>query len=209
MKIEEELKDLNEELLKMSDKVYLNMNQALDYYFNEKESNINDDEIDRFERDIESKCIKILLHERPYASDLKEVTGILKLVEDLERIGDHAEDIQTFSKKLNNRKGAFNNEVLNLANAVMKMLEDAIKAYRTNNVELASLVINQDDVVDNWYEKIIDELAAVSNISGDISLQIYTAIVVKYLERVADHSVNICEWLIYIANGYHKDAAIL
>lgn len=99
--------------------------------------------------------------------------------------------------------------MLNLANAVMKMLEDAIKAYRTNNVELASLVINQDDIVDNWYEKIIDELAAVSNISGDISLQIYTAIVVKYLERVADHSVNICEWLIYIANGYHKDAAIL
>lgn len=209
MKIQEELKDLNEELLKMSDKVYLNMTQALNYYFNEKESVIDDDEIDHYEREIESKCIKILLHERPYASDLKEVTGILKLVEDLERIGDHAEDIQTFSKKLNKRKGAFNNQVLKLANDVMGMLENAIKAYRTNNIELASLVIKQDDLVDSTYETIIDELAAVSDIKGDISLQIYTAIVVKYLERVADHSVNICEWLIYIANGYHKDASIL
>ena len=63
---------------------------------------------------------------------------------------------------------------------------------------------------DNFqYGKIIEELASVSVVEGDISLQIYTAIVVKYLERVADHSVNICEWIIYIANGYHKDASII
>ena len=209
MKIDTEIKELNEELLKMADKVYLNMTKALDYYFKENECNIDDDEIDQYERIIESKCVKILLHERPYASDLKAVTGILKLVEDLERIGDHAEDIQTFSRKLNKRKGAFNNQVLKLANDVIGMLSDAIKSYRTNNIDLASKVIKHDDVIDDSYGKIIEELASVSVVEGDISLQIYTAIVVKYLERVADHSVNICEWIIYIANGYHKDASII
>ena len=209
MKIDEELEDLNEALLKMSSQVLENLKMALDYYFNQNACEINDDEIDQFERRIESECVKILLHERPYARDLKEVTGILKLVEDIERIGDHAEDIVTFSKKLNDKKGDFNIDVLNLSDVVIKMYEDAIKAYRENNIELASLVIKRDDEVDERYEKIIDELANVKKETGTISTEIYTAIVVKYLERIADHSVNVCEWLIYIANGYHKDAIIL
>lgn len=209
MKIDEELEDLNEALLKMSSQVLENLKMALDYYFNQNACEINDDEIDQFERRIESECVKILLHERPYARDLKEVTGILKLVEDIERIGDHAEDIVTFSKKLNDKKGDFNIDVLNLSDVVIKMYEDAIRAYRENNIELASLVIKRDDEVDERYEKIIDELANVKKGTGTISTEIYTAIVVKYLERIADHSVNVCEWLIYIANGYHKDAIIL
>lgn len=209
MKIDEELEDLNEALLKMSSQVLENLKMALDYYFNQNACEINDDEIDQFERRIESECVKILLHERPYARDLKEVTGILKLVEDIERIGDHAEDIVTFSKKLNDKKGDFNIDVLNLSDVVIKMYEDAIRAYRENNIELASLVIKRDDEVDERYEKIIDELANVKKETGTISTEIYTAIVVKYLERIADHSVNVCEWLIYIANGYHKDAIIL
>ena len=101
MKIDAELEDLNEALLQMSSQVLENLKKALDYYFNQSVCEVNDDEIDQFERKIESECVKILLHERPYARDLKEVTGILKLVEDIERIGDHAEDIVTFSKKLN------------------------------------------------------------------------------------------------------------
>lgn len=209
MKIDEELEDLNEALLQMSSQVLENLKMALDYYFNQNPCEVNDDEIDQFERRIESECVKILLHERPYARDLKEVTGILKLVEDIERIGDHAEDIVTFSKKLNDKKGDFNSDVLNLSDIVIKMYEDAIRAYRENNIELAALVIKRDDDVDERYEKIIDELANLKKESGTICTEIYTAIVVKYLERIADHSVNVCEWLIYIANGYHKDAVIL
>lgn len=209
MKIDDELEDLNEALLQMSSQVLKNLKESLDYYFNQNVCEINDDEIDRFERKIESECVKILLHERPYARDLKEVTGILKLVEDIERIGDHAEDIVTFSKKLNAKKGDFNSEVLKLSSIVIGMYEDAIKAYREENTGLAEMIIKRDDEVDSLYEKIIDNLAAVSNKEDSIAQEIYTAIVVKYLERIADHSVNVCEWLIYIASGYHKDAIIL
>ena len=209
MKIDDELDDLNEALLQMSSQVLENLKEALDYYFNQNVCEINDNEIDRFERKIESECVKILLHERPYARDLKEVTGILKRVEDIERIGDHAEDIVTFSKKLNDKKGDFNSEVLKLSSIVIGMYEDAIKAYREGNTGLAEMIIKRDDEVDSLYEKIIDNLAAVSNKEDSIAQEIYTAIVVKYLERIADHSVNVCEWLIYIASGYHKDAIIL
>ena len=99
-----------------------NLKKALDYYFNQSVCEVNDDEIDQFERKIESECVKILLHERPYARDLKEVTGILKLVEDIERIGDHAEDIVTFSKKLNEKKGDYNSEVLELSDIVIGII---------------------------------------------------------------------------------------
>lgn len=209
MKIDAELEDLNEALLQMSSQVLENLKKALDYYFNQSVCEVNDDEIDQFERKIESECVKILLHERPYARDLKEVTGILKLVEDIERIGDHAEDIVTFLKKLNEKKGDYNSEVLELSDIVIGMYEDAIKSYKENNIELAQRVINRDDDVDRRYEKIIDDLANVNSKKGTICVEIYTAIVVKYLERIADHSVNVCEWLIYIVNGYHKDAVIL
>ena len=190
MKIDAELEDLNEALLQMSSQVLENLKKALDYYFNQSVCEVNDDEIDQFERKIESECVKILLHERPYARDLKEVTGILKLVEDIERIGDHAEDIVTFSKKLNEKKGDYNSEVLELSDIVIGMYEDAIKSYKENNIELAQRVINRDDDVDRRYEKIIDDLANVNSKKGTICVEIYTAIVVKYLERIADHSVN-------------------
>ena len=155
MKIDAELEDLNEALLQMSSQVLENLKKALDYYFNQSVCEVNDDEIDQFERKIESECVKILLHERPYARDLKEVTGILKLVEDIERIGDHAEDIVTFSKKLNEKKGDYNSEVLELSDIVIGMYEDAIKSYKENNIELSQRVINLDDDVDRIYEKII------------------------------------------------------
>lgn len=88
------------------------------------------------------------------------------------------------------------------------MYEDAIKSYKENNIELAQRVINRDDDVDRRYEKLLMTLQMLIQ-KRYHCVEIYTAIVVKYLERIADHSVNVCEWLIYIVNGYHKDAVIL
>lgn len=211
MRLEEELDYLNKMLFKMSDAVTENIRDAIDYFLGKKEiDGINDDLIDKFERLIEELCINILLKERPYAKDLKAVTGVLKLVEDVERIGDHAEDIYSFAYKLKDVKEPRLEIVDNLCQFVVKMLNDSILAYVNKDITLAQKVIDSDDYVDSEYEKAIELLINNENSKDKnyLPFAIYTTLVVKYLERIADHSVNIAEWVIYIANGYHKDKKI-
>ena len=101
MNLREEMESLNQLVLKMSDAVVTNITEAINYYLEKCDHvEINDDLIDQYERLVEEMCVNILLKERPFAKDLKEVTGVLKLVSDLERIGDHAEDIYDFATKL-------------------------------------------------------------------------------------------------------------
>ncbi len=211
MRLDEELDYLNKMLFKMSDAVTENIKDAIDYFLGKKEiEGINDDLIDKYERLIEELCINILLKERPYAKDLKAVTGVLKLVEDVERIGDHAEDIFSFAYKLKDVSEPRLEIVDNLSNYVVKMLNDSILAYVNKDIVLAQRVIDSDDYVDNEYEKSIEALTHNENGKGNnyLPFAIYTTLVVKYLERIADHCVNIAEWVIYIANGYHKDKKI-
>lgn len=210
MRLDEELDYLNKMLFKMSDAVTENIKDAIDYFLGKKEiDGINDDLIDKYERLIEELCINILLKERPYARDLKAVTGILKLVEDVERIGDHAEDIYSFAYKLRDVSEPRLEIVDNLSNYVVKMLNDSILAYVNKDISLAERVIISDDYVDSEYEKAIEKLTHNENKDGEyLPFAIYTTLVVKYLERIADHCVNIAEWVIYIANGYHKDKKI-
>lgn len=210
MKLAEELEYLNQTLFKMSDVVVENISEALNYYLGKvDEASINDDLVDHYERLVEEICVTILLKERPYARDLKEVTGILKLVADIERIGDHAEDIYGFAKKLKNCQNTKNSLVEELTLFVIKMLKDSVKAYIDKDMELANDVIKRDDYVDETYSKIIDDLASKKDCQNDyLPFAIYTTLVVKYLERIADHCVNVAEWVIYIANGFHKDKKI-
>lgn len=211
MRLEEELDYLNRMLFKMSDAVTENITDAIDFFLGKKEiDGINDDLIDNYERLIEEICINILLKERPYARDLKEVTGILKLVADVERIGDHAEDIYGFAAKLKHIKEPRLKTVDELSAYVVKMLKDSIYAYINKDIELAKSVIAADDYVDNQYTACIEVLA---NTEGNedknyLPFAIYTTLVVKYIERIADHCVNIAEWVIYIVNGFHKDKRI-
>lgn len=167
--------------------------------------------IDQYERLVEEMCVNILLKERPFAKDLKEVTGVLKLVSDLERIGDHSEDIYDFATKLigYKEKEEKNTEIENLSVFVMQMINRAIKAYIEKDYNLAKEVIADDDYVDEKYLEIIGNLRNKENIDKDyLSFAIYTTLVVKYLERIADHSVNIAEWVVYISSGYYKDKMI-
>lgn len=210
MRLQSELEYLNQTLFKMSDVVVENINEAINFYLGKTDkANINDDLVDQYERLVEEICLTILLRERPYAKDLKEVTGILKLVADIERIGDHAEDIYDFAKKVKNYEHKRSERVDNLVKYINTMLIDAVKAYITKDIKLAEDIIARDDYVDSEYEDIINSLATdkVSS-SNDLPFAIYTTLVVKYLERIADHSVNVAEWVIYIVNGFHKDKKI-
>lgn len=212
MNLREEMESLNQLVLKMSDAVVTNITEAINYYLEKCDHvEINDDLIDQYERLVEETCVNILLKERPFAKDLKEVTGVLKLVSDLERIGDHAEDIYDFATKLigYKEKEEKNTEIENLSVFVMQMINRAIKAYIEKDYNLAKEVIADDDYVDEKYLEIIGNLRNKENIDKDyLSFAIYTTLVVKYLERIADHSVNIAEWVVYISSGYYKDKMI-
>jgi phosphate transport system protein len=212
MKLEEEIENLNKMLIKMADVVESNLKLAISLYegfSEEKASLINDDIVDLHERLIEEMCMSIMLKERPYAKDMRNVIGILKLVEDLERLGDHAEDIVTFTNKLNSCPKHELKDLNKLIDASMDMVHTSIESFIKKDLNMASETIKKDDVVDALYDQLVEEIISLDNQHLiDSSFAIYTTLVVKYLERIADHASNIAEWVIYILNGYHKDKQI-
>ncbi len=206
MQLEREMDNLNRVLLKMADVVKKNIADAFSAY--EDESNctfINDDIVDEYERLIEEMCLDILIKERPYSRDLRLVSGILKLVSDLERIGDHAEDVMEFTLKLKNEEEKPCIEVKEMVAITLQMVNDAMNCYVGMDVELANDVIQRDDIIDRMYEEAVQRLIVKDSTR---SYAINTTLVVKYIERIADHAVNIAEWVIYMVNGFHKDKKI-
>jgi len=209
--LDKELEHLNVMLLKMADIVQKNIIDSFSIYKDNKEVNlsINDDLVDQYERLIEETCLNIMLKERPYAKDLRKVSGILKLVSDLERIGDHAEDIMEFNIKLHNSENIKIESIDKMVSIALTMVNDSIMSFIKEDITLAEDVLKRDDLVDNIYEEVIIYLIDQTK-EGNItsSFAIYTTLVVKYIERIADHAVNIGEWVIYIINGFYKDRRI-
>ena len=213
MSLQSELEHLNILILRMADKVIANLKEAFDCYLNYDYSieydEINDDIVDAQERLIEEECINIMLKERPYSRDLRRVSGILKFVADLERLGDHAEDVMSFALKLKNLERHEITEINLMIDEAMSMVNDSIKSFVTGDVDLANQVISKDDIVDMKYEQLIKKIIDITkdeHVSS--SFAIYSTLVVKYIERIADHAVNVAEWVVYIESGYHKDKQI-
>ncbi|MFA5542305.1 MAG: phosphate signaling complex protein PhoU [Bacilli bacterium] len=210
MLIEKEIEYLNQILLKMADHVEFNISEAFKAYVNcDKSIYVNDDIIDQYERLIEEVCLDILLKEKLYAKDLRKVTGILRMVADLERIGDHAEDIIEYNQKTNYNKNDFLESFQETVSVALSMVIDSILSFVNEDYNLAKDVINRDEIVDGKYSEWIEYIAKLDqeNII-DSKLAIYTTIMVKYIERIADHAVNIAEWAVYMINGYYKDKQI-
>lgn len=206
VQIQKEIENVNQTVLKMSDVVLSNLKKAFSSY--KKESpieTINDDLVDQYERLIEELCLDILVKERLYSKDLRVISGILKLVSDLERIGDHAEDVMEFTSKLHNEEENVCKEVDQMVEIVLNMVIDSINSYINIDTKKAQEVIKMDDTIDKMYYEAVERLIKKDSTR---SYAIYTTLVVKYLERIADHAVNISEWVIYIANGYYKDKQI-
>ncbi len=212
MKLEQEIEHLCQMLIKMADLVENNLKDAVSIYYKfdeNKLSQINDDIVDLHERLIEETCLDIMLRERPYAKDLRMVSGILKLVGDLERLGDHAEDLVEFATKL---EKCDHHKILSLDKAVelaMDMVHNSILSFVNKDEELAKKVIKSDDIVDKLYVECIDDIIKEDEKHTCSSkFAIYTTLVVKYIERIADHAVNVGEWVIYMLSGFHKDKQI-
>ena len=160
-----------------------------------------DGEIDDMEREIEGMCTKLLLRQQPVAKDLRRITAALKMVTDLERIGDQASDIAELARFI--RKGSSQHSHLNqMATDVVKMISESVDAFIHLDIDRARQVIAYDDVVDQWFDKIKSELVTqiATNKEGSEEL-LDVFMVAKYLERIGDHATNLAEWVEYALTG--------
>ena len=154
--------------------------------------------IDKMERDIESLCLKLLLKQQPVASDLRDISSALKMISDLERIGDQASDIADLYRYTSGAEDKTSADLREMAQESVKMVNESIDAFVRRDLVMAREVIAYDDVVDRWFERIkTDLIAAISadNTKGEYYLDLL--MVAKYLERIGDHATNIAEWVEY------------
>ena len=212
MNIDKEINNLVNYTMKMGELVLDNLQLAMStyYHYDEETANkINDDVVDANERLIEEMCLNLMLKERPFARDLRVVSGSLKLVEDLERLGDHAEDIKAFAKKLKDYEYVSIKKLDEAYKESTKMVLDSISSLVNRDEAQAYEVIKNDDKVDALYEEALEEIIEGSKENKyPIEYSIYTTLITKYIERIADHAVNVAEWVIYILRGFHKDKQI-
>ncbi|MBQ6836045.1 MAG: phosphate signaling complex protein PhoU [Clostridia bacterium] len=168
-------------------------------------------EIDRLEKEIEAMCLKLLLQQHPVASDLRNISAALKMITDMERIGDQCEDIaeiaiilanDTYIKKLEH--------IPMMAEAAVKMVTKAVNAYVNRDVEMARSIEKDDDYVDELFDIIKLDLMKLIRDGIENSLQAMDLLMVaKYYERIADHAVNIAEWVVFSMTGEHKSQKIM
>lgn len=165
-----------------------------------------DEEIDRKEREIESLCLKLLLQQQPVARDLRQISAALKMITDMERIGDQAEDIAEIVAFLGGR-GTEDSELLrDMARSTIRMVSGSVDAYVKRDVPLAEKVIAEDDVVDDYFARV--KKALISRIAADPTdgeFALDVLMIAKYFERIGDHAVNIAEWVIFSVTGEHKE----
>ena len=164
-----------------------------------------EDEINRKERDIEGICMKLLLEQQPVARDLRVISSALKMISDMERIGDQAYDIAEIAKFIKNSNVKSKIHIKDMAGAATKMVTDSVESFVKKDVELARSVMVYDDKVDNLFDCVKDELVQLiteDKANGEFCIDLL--MIAKYLERIGDHAVNIAEWVEYSITGTHR-----
>ena len=161
------------------------------------------------EKEIENLCMKLLLHEHPVAGDLRSISAALKMISDMERIGDQAADIADLSKHIEDKAVTGNSiNIRKMAEDTVRMVTDSIDAFVKGDLELCRQVINDDDKVDNAFNEIKEKLVEIlSSGSPDARLGLDILMAAKYFERIGDHAVNIAEWVEYSITGVHRSSA--
>ena len=166
----------------------------------------NSSAIDRMEREIEGLCMKLLLHQQPVARDLRTISAALKMITDMERIGDQAEDIAEIVISMGKHNMEDLEIIEEMARETVKMVTDSVDAFVKKDVSLAQDVIIRDDIVDSCFLKVkygIIDLIAENHSEGGFALDLL--MISKYFERIGDHATNIAEWVIYSVTGTHKE----
>lgn len=164
-----------------------------------------DSEIDQVEKDIESLCLKLLLQQQPVAKDLRKISAALKMITDMERIGDQTADIADIVIAAKIPAGHDIKGIGKMAQAVAVMVRDSVVAYVNKDLELSRKVMAADDAVDELFEEIKNELVSLiaDNKGNDGDKAIDLIMITKYLERIGDHATNIAEWVEFSITGIH------
>jgi len=164
-----------------------------------------DDEIDQKEKDIESLCLKLLLQQQPVAKDLRLISSALKMITDMERIGDQAADISEITLTLSGTPYIKKLEhIPSMADATAKMVTDSIDAFVKKDLALAQAVIDGDDRVDELFDTVKNDLIGLIRADSDNGEQaIDFLMIAKYFERIGDHAANIAEWVLFSITGKH------
>ena len=201
IRFDEQLKQLNKEMINMGTMIEKSIGDAVKALMKQdvelaQKVMAGDEEIDRTERKIEDLCLRLLLQQQPVARDLRNISAALKMVTDMERIGDHAIVLseKTYVKKLDH--------IEEMPRETMVMLIQSLEAYVEKDLDKAQKVIAHDDVIDDLFEEVKQELIELIRNHADEGEQAVDLLMVtKYFERIGDHATNIAEWVIFSITG--------
>ncbi|MBS4540101.1 phosphate signaling complex protein PhoU [Clostridium sp. D2Q-11] len=205
---DKELENLHDSLLKMGVMVEEMIDISIDSLLKQDDVLADkvielDDRVDEMEIKIEKKCLELIALQQPMAKDLRDISAILKIITDLERIGDHGVNIAKVTKKLSKEdyiKPLI--DIPRMANISKKMIRKSLDSFVKKDIELAKEAAKMDDEIDDIYEKIYLELLEMLTQNKEIMTQVVNLLFIgRYIERIADHTTNICERIIYMVSG--------
>ena len=206
---EKDLRRLHDEFHTMGEEVSLSVYKAVRAFIkqdSEIAQNVidNDVKINEFEADLERKSLEMIALQQPVTSDLRLIITVMKAVNDLERIGDHAVSISKAAIRVNNTKPIepIQEQISDMADEVLRLLDDSLHAYTEGDAEGAVLIANRDDGVNRYFQKIYEMCIAVMKEDPEL-VEVGTDYlrVARFLERIGDYVTNICEWIIYLKTG--------
>jgi len=210
-RFDKQLDQLNNELIEMGSLIEQAIAMAINALVNKdvekaQQAIAFDDEVDRQEKEIEGLCLKLLLQQQPVAKDLRLISAALKMITDMERIGDHASDISEITISMANSPHIKKfDHIQEMAKETTVMVVNSIDAFVKKDIELANNVIQQDDVVDDLFVEIKQELIEMIKENPEYAEQATDLIMIgKYFERIGDHATNIAEWVIFSIVGKHE-----
>ena len=208
---QEQLNELNRELTRMGaacEEIIALASNALTDWVEElvKKVNTIGAQIDESERTIESICLKLLLRQQPVARDLRQISAAMKMITDMERIGDQAEDIVEIVPFMTAHPDEKFPKIREMAKAAQAMVTEAVDAYVKQDLDMARKVMAHDDVVDNYFSQVksgIIDIITAEPAHGEYALDLL--MIAKYFERIGDHCTNIAEWVEFSVTGVHED----
>ncbi|MDD6789049.1 MAG: phosphate signaling complex protein PhoU [Lachnospira sp.] len=207
LRFDEELNNLNREMILMGSMCEDAINTAIRALIKgdpdgHKKASAIVTEISHKEREIEDMCLKLLMQQQPVASDLRTISSALKMVSDLERIGDQSDDIAEIVSMQNISDADDKFEILDLGQAASRMVTGAVDAFVKRDEAAAREVIKEDDTVDDYFDKIKKELAkSIQTDEAGLEKTLDLLMISKYFERIGDHAVNIAQWVIFSITG--------
>ena len=214
-KFDMQLQHLNEQLIHMGELCEVAINRATTALQKgdieqAREVREADEEIDQMEKDIERLCLKLLLQQQPVARDLRQISAALKMITDMERIGDQACEIADIIISEGRVEAPEIPRIGQMSEAAAKMVRDSVTAYVEKDLELSRNVMEADDEVDKMFEENKQELVEfIAQNKGNQGVKVIDLIMVaKYLERIADHATNIAEWVEFSITGIHKESKV-